>query len=169
METAFVKVVFEESTNLFRQYPEIRKLIERFLVKEENRFPANLSKIRDHIYHRYCRNCGEYLYSPCIDRPVHQHKHMFYKKKFVPKLMERIKIHHMIGLVELERWKNVRVLRFPDKYGRALKSTRIPALGLWSIDEWNQQYPQLRILREKNNTRITDIPELLVQDPLFFP
>lgn len=168
MTTGFIKVVFEDNTNLFRQYPEVRKQIEQFLEKSYC-FPTNWRLIQEHIYHRYCRICGEYLYSPCIDRPVHQHNHIFYKKTFLPKLIERIKIHQKIGWVELQRSKNTKVLRFPDKHGRALKSRRIPALALWTIDEWNQKFPELKINRSHNYTCIIGIPDFLIQNPLFYP
>ena len=160
----FIKSVYS-GENLFRENFYLREKVMSF-IGYSLLFPENWKEFRKHLNQRYCNICGEYIF---CSREIHTHHHPFYKNEFQPLLLKRIKIHRSMSLVELQR-TNPKVYYFPKKnelYPRC--SNRIPALFLWTIDEWNQQYPDLTIRKDENYQKLILHPTFLKENPLFFP
>ena len=168
---AFISVVFANSQNLFRNNEFLREKIlsfvgkGTFLPKEKD-----WSHIRPHLEKHYCKTCGNYQFFSFTQRDVKQHNHTFYKNKFLPILQQRLKIHRNLCLIELERYFS-RVCYLPMEKNNysPLPSKRIPALSLWTIDEWNLVFPEMFIRREDNYNRLVDTPSFLGENPLFIP
>lgn len=110
------------------------------------------SIVRKQLDERYCHRCGEYIYNPYRRRRV-RHYH-FHGKRPVPLLYKRVVVHPRIGFVEwVRRFPNVmRLMVSPEDMSffnaRPVFVRRIPALRMWTIDEWNACHPALAIPNE---------------------
>lgn len=107
------------------------------------------SIIRKQLDERYCPRCGEYIYNPYRGRKV-RHYH-FHGKRPVPLLYKRVVVHPRVGFVEWAR-RFPRVMRLVVSprdmtyfNSKPIFVRRIPALRMWTIDEWNATYPDLAI------------------------
>lgn len=124
---------------------------------------------------KYCHQCGEYIYNPYRKRKIrHYHNYHRCSHHYKPLMSERIVIHNRSHLVEWTR-------RFPNVM-RLIISTedivfynnipqyfvhRIPALRMWTIEEWNMNYPEIRIQTEDGLRRL--LPHNFPSDPMFIP
>lgn len=133
--------------------------------------------IRKQLDERYCPHCGEYIYNPFRRRKIRHYHHLKKKHQFVPLVEQRLVIHPQHFLVEWRR-------RFPDVMKLILTEKemffynhikpqfihRIPALRMWTIDEWNTLNPTLYIWKTDGLTKIKLTPdhEILYTPDLVF-
>lgn len=108
--------------------------------------------IRKQLDERYCARCGEYIYNPYRGRKV-RHYH-FHSKKPEPLLYKRVVVHPRMGFVEWQR-RFPRVMRLVVSphdltyhHGKPIFVRRIPALRMWTVDEWNTSYPGIAVPNE---------------------
>lgn len=167
----FLSVIFEKD-ELFCKDSKIRNIILDYLGKDEflNLDPELYRKFRIHLDRHYCKKCGEYMSSAYPYRELIPHNHHYLKPKFFPLAFKRIKIHPKLKLVEWER-HFPSVCKFPiGMYRYTLpRRSRIPAFHLWTIQEWNMIYPELRLDPSDRYNRIIDVPPFLFENPLFMP
>lgn len=117
--------------------------------------------IRKQLDERYCSFCGEYIYNPYRRRRIRHYHHLRKKAKFVPLIRQRLSIHPRNQLVEwTRRFPNVMRLLTSEKqllYYQGCKPHfvhRIPAVHMWTIDEWNLLYPTIFIWKHDGSQRI---------------
>ena len=132
------------------------------------------SMLRKQLDDRYCCRCGEYIYNPYRRRKI-RHYH-FDNKRSVPLIYKRIVVHPRIGFVEwVRRFPRVmRLIVSPDDMAffnaKPIFVRRIPAVRMWTIDEWNTLYPGLVIpnedglktIRHRKWVDMIQTPDLLV-------
>lgn len=116
--------------------------------------------IRKQLDERYCPQCGEYIYNPYRKRNIRHYHHLHTKLKFEHLFNERILVHPQSKLVEWRRkFPNVMKLIISEKdlyFYNIIKPQfihRIPALKMWTIEEWNITYPTISIEKEDGLTR----------------
>lgn len=130
--------------------------------------------IRKQLKERYCATCGEYIYNPFKRRKIrHYHYHQGYKYKYIPILCERLVLYPSIQLVEwTRRFPNVMRLIISEKdmyFYNTMKpryTHRIPAMRLWSMEEWNLMHPDIPLRADTGMKRIVQSP---THDPMFTP
>ena len=117
--------------------------------------------IRKQLQDRYCPECGEYIYNPFRRRKIRHLHHLQKKKKFVPLLQKRVFIYPHNQLVEWTRhFPNVMKLLISEKdlfFYKSFKPQfihRIPAVRMWTIDEWNTLHPTIYIWKHDCIQRI---------------
>lgn len=125
---------------------------------QDDRWP----RIRAHLDRHYCARCGEYMFCSDPERTIrHGHHGRRRRYKIQSMLMTRILFHHDLGVVEWER-RFPRVGRLPHATGRA---ARIPALRLWTREEWDLSYPMMTCKKNEFFTRLRETS----LDPMFVP
>lgn len=134
--------------------------------------------IRKQLNERYCPECGEYIYNPFSRRKIRHYHHLRVKHKFTPLAQERLRIYPSNQLVEwTRRSPHVMKLMLSQEdlvFCRGLKPRfihRIPAVRMWTIDEWNILHPSVHIWKHDCLQRIKNLdghvdllwaPDLLV-------
>lgn len=129
--------------------------------------------IRKQLEERYCPECGEYIYNPFRRRKIQHFHHLQKKHKFVPLLQKRVLIHPHNQLVEWTRHfpKVMKLMTlerdiFFYKNFKPQFIHRIPAVRMWTIDEWNTLHPTIYIWKEDCIQRIQYTKDM---DCLFTP
>lgn len=121
------------------------------------------SMIRKQLEERYCPHCGEYIYNPYKKRKIKHYHHSLYKKveSWKHPFYQRIAIYPQCQFVEWQRrFPHVMRLMISDRdlfFYHAIKPQfihRIPAVRMWSIDEWNLLYPHLPIKKDDGYKRL---------------
>lgn len=117
--------------------------------------------IRKQLEERYCPECGEYIYNPFRRRKIRHFHHLRKKHRFVPLLEKRILIHPHNQLVEWTRhFPKVMKLLILERdvfFYKSFKPQfihRIPAVRMWTIDEWNTLHPTIYIWKHDCIQRI---------------
>lgn len=133
--------------------------------------------IRKQLEERYCPQCGEYIYNPFRRRKIRHFHHLRKKHKFTPLLQERIHIHCHHQLVEWKRrFPHVMRLLIVEKdlfFYKNMKPYfvhRIPALRMWTVEEWNTLHPTIYIWKDAGiqqlvSLRLTNLmytPDLMI-------
>lgn len=129
--------------------------------------------IRKQLNERYCATCGEYIYNPFKRRKIrHYHYHQGYKYKYIPIICERLVLYPSTQLVEwTRRFPNVMKLAISEKdiyFYDTIKpryTHRIPAMRLWTMEEWNLIHPDIQLRPEDGMKRI----DRTTCDPMFTP
>lgn len=132
------------------------------------------SFIRKQLNDRYCPICGEYIYNPFQRRKIrHYHYRQGYKFKYIPILCERLVMYPSVQLVEwTRRFPNVMRLIISEKdmyFYNTVKpryTHRIPAMRLWTMEEWNLMHPEVPLRPEDGLKRIVSTTKC---DPMFTP
>jgi hypothetical protein len=131
-----------------------------------------MSMIRAHLDRNYCDVCGEYIYNPFFDRRIRHFHSKRYRKRYIPLLQQRLRFYNHHMMVEFER-RFPRVMRLPLEEDEEDEDTplfqraaRIPALQLWTLEEWNLLYPSLAC-----NLHSSRIPHTItpIESSLFIP
>lgn len=169
----FVYAVFQDNHHLFRCNGDLRKLVLMFLGSSFDFPPRFHILYRKHLEEHYCSCCGKYKYfchPPSSKRIIPMHHHDFYKKNFEIPLIKKIKIHPKLSLVELQR-EYSDVCMFPHKMFNynTRPGRRIKALAIWTIQEWNDLYPEINIREDENYPCMVNVPAFLQTNPLFYP
>lgn len=129
--------------------------------------------IRQQLDQRYCPECGEYIYNPYRKRKIVHHHSRRRKFNYEPLMKQRILIHSKIQIVEWRR-RFPRVMRLITSerdmmFYNNMKPhfiRRIPALRVWSVDEWNIDYPEFFIYKEDRFiTLMCSPPKDVLQTP----
>lgn len=128
--------------------------------------------IRNHLHEHYCHQCGEYIYNPHPNRRV-RHYHYSYRERFNYLMYERVHVHHKSQLMEWTRHfpRVLRLILTRDEieYGMIkVRSNRMLAYRLWSIDEWNMFYP-LYSVKNDGMVRLSPERSILLTNVLFTP
>jgi len=145
--------------------------------------PIVQDAIRTHLNANYCSVCGEYLKYNILRKKPLRHLHDNYKKriirkeKYIPLFLRRFHVnlelmtiewrrhfHHIQKLPLLQCWSE----QYPYHY--ITMPSKIQALRIWNIDEWNLLYPELAIhpyLRRLQNIE-TIVENKLIRHNIFF-
>ena len=114
--------------------------------------------LREQLDQRYCPVCGEYMYNPYRLRSIRHYHHLIRKHRFIPLFQKRILIHVHNQLVEwTRRFPQVMRLLISEKnlaFSPPQFVHRIPAVRMWTIDEWNLLYPILPIWKDGCSKRL---------------
>jgi len=130
-----------------------------------------MSMIRMHLDRNYCDVCGEYIYNPFFDRRIRHFHSRRYRQRHIPLLQQRLRIYNNHMMVEFER-RFPRVMTLPleeDEDEDILflrRAARIPALQLWTLEEWNLLYPSMACNLYSIRIPRTIIP---IENSLFIP
>lgn len=118
--------------------------------------------IRKQLTERYCHLCGEYIYNPYHNRQVKHYHHLKYHYKYTPLFEKRVLIHPQSQLVEWTRrfHKVLRLLITESDiiFYKGMKpqfTRRIPSIRMWTINEWNDIHPNIRIFKTDGMTKFT--------------
>lgn len=129
--------------------------------------------IRNQLSTRYCPECGEYIYNPFKRRRIRHYHRLLRVNKYQNISHQRIIIHPNHQLVEWTR-RNPSVMKLlindDDIYFynnmKPCFIHRIPAVRMWTIDEWNTLYPNYAISKTDCLKRLG---LLCGTDPLWTP
>lgn len=129
--------------------------------------------IRNQLNTRYCPECGEYIYNPFKRRRIRHYHRLLRLNKYQRISQQRITIHPNHQLVEWTR-RNPLVLKLMINdddicFYNNMKPRfihRIPAVRMWTIDEWNILYPNHYIWKTDCLKRLGT---LTGTDPLWTP
>lgn len=121
--------------------------------------------LRKQLEEKYCHRCGEYIYNPYRRRKIRHYHHRLSKARCQPLLKERLLLHTQSRLVEwTRRFHNVmRLVITPqdmDFYKTRMPRFlhRIPALRMWTMEEWNLLHPDIPVRVEDGLRRLVHNP-----------